>query len=75
MAKFDKIRERIGQADRVKLAHAIRQTVASITIGMRKAKAGTIDYDEHYGELRFNENLGISKPILIPDEAIGQRRI
>lgn len=75
LAKFDKIRERIGQADRAKLAHAIRQTVASITIGTRKAKAGTIDYNEHYGELRFNQNLGIDKAIPIPDEAIGQRRI
>lgn len=34
-------------------------------------------YEDHgqSGKLWFNQNLGIDKPIPIPDEAIGQRRV
>jgi hypothetical protein len=45
--------------------------VESITIGVRE---GWMTYRELHGELTFHEAFGI-RPIEIPDEAIGQRRV
>jgi site-specific DNA recombinase len=74
LARIGDIPGNLNKADRAKLAHAIRQTVASITIGTGPARMGGIAYKEMYGELHFHEAFGI-KPIPIPDEAIAQRRI
>ena len=74
LARFADIPQNLDKADRAKLAHAIRQTVDSVTVGIRNASCGEIEYRELTGELRFHEAFGIA-PIVIPDEAIGQRRI
>jgi len=74
LARFADVPQNLDKADRAKLAHAIRQTVDSVTIGIRNAACGEIEYRELTGELRFHEAFAIS-PIEIPDEAIGQRRI
>ena len=74
IARLAEVPVNLAKADRAKLAHAIRQTVASITIGIREAKSGDICYREIHGELRFHEAFG-QRPIAIPDEAIGQRRV
>jgi hypothetical protein len=74
IAQFGDLRKRLKHADRVKLAHAIRQTVVSVTIGTRTAKTGEITHPEHFGELRLHEAL-CTKPISIPDTAIGTRKI
>jgi hypothetical protein len=66
--------ERQQNADRVKLAHAILLTVASITIETRTATTGDIDHPELVGTLQLHESLA-TKPIVIPDEAIGRRKI
>ena len=42
IAEFGDLRQKLKLADRVKLAHAVKQTVASITIGIRQAKTGQI---------------------------------
>ncbi|WP_315854358.1 recombinase family protein [Rubripirellula lacrimiformis] len=65
---------KIKSADRVKLAHAIRLTVESITIGTRNAKTGGIKYPEIFGELTVIPTLA-KRPMPIPDEAIGRRKI
>ena len=39
------------------------------------AKTGEIACREHFGELRFHEALLPNNVIVIPDEAIGQRKI
>ncbi|EMI43561.1 hypothetical protein [Rhodopirellula sp. SWK7] len=65
---------KIKSADRVKLAHAIRLTVESITIGTRNAKTGSIKHPEIFGELTMIPTLA-KKPMPIPDEAIGRRKI
>src|SRR6185436_12456274 len=57
-----------------KLAHAIQQTVASVTISVGDSRSGDIRCDVHTGELCFREGLGL-KSVLIPDEAIGTRKI
>jgi site-specific DNA recombinase len=74
LARLGEVPGNLAKADKAKLAHAIRHTVATITIGTRPARTGGIVYRELYGELRFHEAFGI-KPIPIPDEAIAQRRI
>jgi hypothetical protein len=74
ISRFSEIRQNLAEADRVKLAHAIQLTVASITIQVRETKTGQITYNEFSGELRFREGTGITKPIPIPDEAIGHPR-
>jgi|GEM_PF-2648732 len=74
LARFAEVPRNLARADRAKLAHAIRQTVSSITIGVRDAKSGDIVYRELYGELMFHEAFG-QRPITIPDEVIGQRRV
>ena len=74
LARFAEVPGNLAKADRTKLAHAIRTTVASVTIGVRDAKVGEIAFREFLGELRFHEGFGI-RPITIPDEAIGHRHI
>ncbi len=74
IAEFGDLRQKLKQADRVKLAHAVKQTVASITIGMRKAKTGQIEHIEYFGELRLHEALR-TKPIPLPDNVIGRRKV
>ena len=64
----------LEKADREKLAHAIRQTVQSITIGTDPPQTGKISYKALFGELTLRPAFGIA-PIPIPDEAIAQRRI
>ena len=64
----------LAKPDQAKLAVAIRQTIASITIGIHDAKCGKISYREITGTLEFHPAFGID-PIEIPDEVIGQRRI
>ncbi|MCY3008003.1 MAG: hypothetical protein NTV29_18765 [Planctomycetota bacterium] len=66
--------ERLHNADRVKLAHAISLTVASITIELRTAQTGDIEHPELVGKLQLHESLA-TKPIVIPDEEIGRRKI
>jgi hypothetical protein len=66
--------KKLQQADHVKLAHAVKQTVASITIGMRVAKTRQIEHIEYFGELRLHEALR-TKPILLPDNIIGRRKV
>lgn len=74
IAHFADLGKKLKQADRVKLAHAVKQTVVSIAIGTRLATTGEIQHREHFGELRLHEALH-KKPIAIPDEAIGQRKV
>jgi site-specific DNA recombinase len=74
LARLSEVPGNLAKADRAKLAHAIRQTVASISIGVRDATSGEIAYRELHGELQFHEAFGL-RPIAIPDEVIGQRRI
>lgn len=74
IARINDIPSKLTKADKAKLAHAIRQTVASITIGTGPARTGKVEYKEMFGELQFHPAFGID-PIRIPDEAIGQRRI
>jgi len=74
IARINDIPSNLTKADKAKLAHAIRQTVASITIGTGPARTGKVEYKEMFGELQFHSAFGID-PIRIPDEAIGQRRI
>lgn len=74
LARISDVPGNLDKADKAKLAHAIRQTVASITIGTGPAQTGEIKYKEMFGELQFHPAFGID-PIRIPDEAIGQRRI
>jgi site-specific DNA recombinase len=69
------VKNRLQDADHVKLQYAIRQTVSSIRIGTRMAKVGNVTCREHFGELRFHDALLPGKAIEIPDEAIGQRKI
>ena len=73
-ARLAEVPGNLAKADKAKLAHAIRQTVASITIGTRPARTGKIEYKELFGELLFHPAFGIN-PIQIPDEVIAQRRI
>jgi hypothetical protein len=74
IAEFGDLRQKLKLADRVKLAHAVKQTVVSITIGIRQAKTGKLSHPEHFGELRLHAALR-TKPIPIPDTAIGYRKI
>ena len=74
LARFAEVPSNLAKADRAKLAHAIRQTVSSITIGVRDARVGDVEFRELHGELVFHEAFG-SKPVAIPDEVLGQRRI
>lgn len=74
LARFVEVSKNLVKADRAKLAHAIRQTVSSITIGIRNAKSGEIKYRELHGELQFHEAFGL-RAITIPDAVIGQRRV
>jgi hypothetical protein len=73
--KLGYIKERLHEADRSKLQHALRQTIASIRIGTRMATMGELAYREHFGEMQFHEALLPGKVIPIPDEAIGTRKI
>lgn len=66
--------ERLHNADRVKLAHLLSLTVASITIESRIANTGDIEYPELVGTLQLYESLA-TKPIVIPDASIGRRKI
>lgn len=72
LARISEIPGNLAKADRSKLAHDIRQTVASITIGTGPALAGKVKYKKLSGELQFHEAFGV-EPIPIPDEAIGHR--
>jgi BMFP domain-containing protein YqiC len=74
IAEFADLGKKLKVADRVKLAHAVKQTVVSVTIGTRMATTGEIKHREHFGELRLHEALH-KKPIAIPDEAVGQRKV
>jgi hypothetical protein len=74
LARISDVPGNLVKADKAKLAHAIRQTVVSITIGTGPARTGKIEYKEMFGELLFHPAFGL-KPIPIPDEAIAQRRI
>ena len=74
LARFADVPGNLAKADRAKLTHALRQTVSAITIGVRDAKCGELAYRELYGELAFHGAFGL-KPVAIPDEAIGQRRV
>jgi len=74
LARISDVPGNLDKADKAKLAHAIQQTVASITIGTGPAQTGEIQYKEMFGELQFHPAFGID-PVRIPDEAIGQRRI
>ena len=65
IAEFGDLRQKLKLADRVKLAHAVKQTVVSITIGMREAKTGQIKHIEYFGELRLHDALR-TKPIPFP---------
>lgn len=47
---------------------------ASITIETGNAETGDIEHPELVGKLQLHESLA-SKPIVIPDEAIGRRKI
>jgi BMFP domain-containing protein YqiC len=73
IAAYGDLSTRLKQADRVKLAHAMKQTVVSITIGTRTATTGKLTHPELFGELRLHEALHV-KPIAIPDTAIGRRK-
>jgi BMFP domain-containing protein YqiC len=53
--------DRLHNADRAKLAHAISLTVASITIETHNAKTGDIEHPELVGNLLLNESLA-TKP-------------
>jgi hypothetical protein len=64
----------LAKPDQAKLAVAIRQTIASITLGIHDAKCGKISYREITGTLEFHPAFGID-PIEIPDDVLGQRRI
>lgn len=57
--------DRLHNADRVKLAHAISLTVASITIETRTAKTGNIEHPELVGKLQLHESLA-TKPMASP---------
>lgn len=72
--RYGQLVDQLHYADRVKLAHAISLTVSSITIRTRIAQTGQIEHREHFGEMRLHESLS-TKPIAIPDEAIGKRKI
>jgi DNA invertase Pin-like site-specific DNA recombinase len=74
LARLSEIPGNLAKADRAKLAHALRQTVSSVTVGVRDARSYQITYRELRGELSFHEAFGL-RPIAIPDEVIGQRRI
>lgn len=74
LARISQVAGNLARADKTKLAHAIRQTVASITIGTGPARTGKIEYKEMCGELQFHAAFEVKRQ-LIPDEAIGQRRI
>ncbi|OHB82972.1 MAG: hypothetical protein A2V98_07470 [Planctomycetes bacterium RBG_16_64_12] len=69
------IQKRLTDAHHAKLQYALRQTIASIRVGVRKATMGSLTYREHFGELRFHNALLPGKVIPIPDEAIGVRKI
>ena len=58
----------------MKLAHLVKQTVVSITIGTRAAMTGQIEHVEYFGELRLHEALR-TKPIPPLDNAIGRRKV
>jgi hypothetical protein len=74
LSRYSEITENLAKADQAKLAVAIRQTIASITIGIHDAKCGKISYREITGTLEFHPAFGID-PIEIPADVIGQRRI
>jgi len=74
IAEFGDLRQKLKLADRVKLAHAVKQTVVSITIGIRQTTTGNLSHPEHFGELQLHAALR-TKPIPIPDTAIGCRKI
>lgn len=74
LQQYGALVERLDNADRVKLAHAISLTVASITIESRTAKTSDIEHPELVGTLRLYESLA-TKLIIIPDTAIGRRKI
>jgi hypothetical protein len=74
LSRYSEITENLAKPDQAKLAVAIRQTIASITIGIHDAKCGKISYRKITGTLEFHPAFSI-EPIEIPDEVIGQRRI
>jgi len=75
IAKFAEYRDQLDKADRATLANALRVTVASIRIRVTATKTGGIEHNEHQGELLFHPGFGVKKPVAIPDEAIGMRKI
>ena len=74
LSRYSEITDNLAKPDQAKLAVAIRQTIASITIGIHDAKCGKISYREITGTLEFHPAFGLD-PIEIPDDVIGQRRI
>jgi hypothetical protein len=62
--KYVALVERLQIADRVKLAHAISLTVASITIESRTATTGDIEHPELVGTLQLHKSLATT-PIII----------
>lgn len=74
LSRYSEITENLAKPDQAKLAVAIRQTIASNTIGIYDAKCGKISYREITGTLEFHPAFGIDR-IKIPDEVLGQRRI
>ena len=75
IAKFAEYRDQLDKADGVTLANALRVTVVSIQIEARACTTGGIEHNEYYGELRFHPGFGVKKPVAIPDEALGHRKI
>lgn len=75
IARFAEYRDQLQKADRVALANALRVTVAAISIRVRETRTGGIEHTEFVGELRFHPGFGIGRPVAIPDEAIGTRKV
>lgn len=74
LKRLPEIQRNITKAEFRLLADAISKTVATLSIGVRDAHAGDLQYREYFGELAFHDAFETS-PIVIPDEVLGQRRI
>ncbi len=74
ISRCSEISDQLDLADRVKLAHAVKQTVVSVTIGARQVTTGIIEHREYFGEMLLHETI-CKKPIEISDREIGYRKI
>jgi hypothetical protein len=54
LSRYSEITKKLAKVDQAKLVVAIRQTIASITIGIHDAKCGKISYREITGTLEFH---------------------